>query len=187
MLADRVNISKSTLQRYETGFIRNMPVDKLEDIAKALSVKPAYLMGWSEDMMSVEGDNPDTSHTMKKVISRLPHFAIPVSAGNGSWLEEGYDYEWVEYEDAPKDADFTLTIKGDSMSPLYNDGEVVFIKQNRLVESGEVGIFLYNGDGYLKKLQGTKLMSLNSSYQPIEIGENDDFYTAGKVVGKQRA
>ena len=35
-LSEKVGISKSTLQRYETGYIKNMPVDKLEDIAKAL-------------------------------------------------------------------------------------------------------------------------------------------------------
>lgn len=45
-LSDKVGISKSTLQRYETGHIKNMPVDKLEDIAKALGVSPSYLMGW---------------------------------------------------------------------------------------------------------------------------------------------
>lgn len=48
-LADMVGISKSTLQRYETGNIRNMPVDKLEAVAKALKVSPAYLMGWEDD------------------------------------------------------------------------------------------------------------------------------------------
>ena len=37
-LSEKVGISKSTLQRYETGFIKNMPVDKLEDIANALNV-----------------------------------------------------------------------------------------------------------------------------------------------------
>lgn len=47
-LSDKVGISKSTLQRYETGSIRNMPIDKLEDIAKALNVSPSYLMGWDE-------------------------------------------------------------------------------------------------------------------------------------------
>nr|WP_317365130.1 helix-turn-helix transcriptional regulator [uncultured Blautia sp.] len=47
-LSDKVGISKSTLQRYETGYIKNMPVDKLEDIANALQVSPAYLMGWTE-------------------------------------------------------------------------------------------------------------------------------------------
>lgn len=47
-LSDKVGISKSTLQRYETGYIKNMPVDKLEDIADALNVSPAYLMGWEQ-------------------------------------------------------------------------------------------------------------------------------------------
>lgn len=52
-LSDKVGISKSTLQRYETGFIKNMPIDKLEDIAHALHISPAYLMGW-------EKNTPDT-------------------------------------------------------------------------------------------------------------------------------
>lgn len=47
-LSEKVGISKSTLQRYETGYIKNMPVDKLEAIADALNVSPSYLMGWDE-------------------------------------------------------------------------------------------------------------------------------------------
>ncbi|KAF0092211.1 MAG: XRE family transcriptional regulator [Fusobacteria bacterium] len=48
-LADITGISPSTLQRYETGNIDKMPITKLELIAKALGVEPAYLMGWEED------------------------------------------------------------------------------------------------------------------------------------------
>ena len=47
-LSEKVGISKSTLQRYETGYIKNMPVDKLEEIADALNISPAYLMGWED-------------------------------------------------------------------------------------------------------------------------------------------
>jgi phage repressor protein C with HTH and peptisase S24 domain len=70
------------------------------------------------------------------------------------------------------------------MSPNYNDGDIVFVKQNRLIESGEIGVFLHNGEGYLEKLQGTKLVSLNPEYPPMEIRENDSFYMAGKSVGR---
>ncbi len=52
-LSDKVGISKSTLQRYETGYIKNMPVDKLEDIANALRVSPAYLMGWTDEVVDL--------------------------------------------------------------------------------------------------------------------------------------
>ncbi|WP_394874603.1 helix-turn-helix domain-containing protein [Clostridium neonatale] len=45
-LADKTGLSKSTLQRYETGAIRNMPLDKLEVLSKALDIDPSYLMGW---------------------------------------------------------------------------------------------------------------------------------------------
>jgi len=48
-LADKTGISKSTLQRYETGFIKNLPIDKLEILAFALNASPSYLMGWKEE------------------------------------------------------------------------------------------------------------------------------------------
>ncbi|ACZ08252.1 transcriptional repressor DicA [Sebaldella termitidis] len=42
-------ITASTLQRYETGAINKLPIDKLEVIAKALKVSPSYLMGWEDE------------------------------------------------------------------------------------------------------------------------------------------
>ncbi len=48
-LAYKTGISKSTLQRYETGFIKNLPIDKLEILANALNTTPSYLMGWEKD------------------------------------------------------------------------------------------------------------------------------------------
>ena len=44
-LADKTGMSKSTLQRYETGAIKNIPLDKLSDLAEALQLDPIYLMG----------------------------------------------------------------------------------------------------------------------------------------------
>ena len=61
-LSEKVGISKSTLQRYETGYIKNMPVDKLEEIARALNVSPSYLMGWDE------------SEPVKNTTTRAAHF-----------------------------------------------------------------------------------------------------------------
>lgn len=45
-LADLTGMSKSTLQRYETGGIKNIPLDRLKDLAKALRVTPEWIMGW---------------------------------------------------------------------------------------------------------------------------------------------
>jgi SOS-response transcriptional repressor LexA len=168
--------SRSMIAKIEAGDI-DLYQSKVEEIARALDTTPKALMGWSE----LSSNSP----TMQRVLSRIPHFSTPVSAGDGEWLSEGHDYEWIEVEDAPKETDFALTVKGDSMSPVYNDGEIVYVKLHRLVESGEIGVFLLNGEGYLKKLQGTKLMSLNNAFPHIEVKESDSFYMAGKVVGKQ--
>lgn len=47
-LADMIGVSPATIYRYENGHIANMGTDKLEVIARALSIEPKHLMGWSE-------------------------------------------------------------------------------------------------------------------------------------------
>lgn len=49
-LADKIGKNRATIFRYETGDIENLPIDTLEPIAKALGVKPSYLMGWDEEI-----------------------------------------------------------------------------------------------------------------------------------------
>lgn len=52
------SVSKVTIHKYETNVITNIPSDRIEIIAKALNVKPAYLMGWSdEDLEQKDKDN----------------------------------------------------------------------------------------------------------------------------------
>lgn len=48
-LAKKVNTSKQTIQRYEAGIISNIPSNKIELLAEALNVTPAYLLGWDEE------------------------------------------------------------------------------------------------------------------------------------------
>lgn len=62
-LADKTGLSKSTLQRYETGAIKNMPLDKLEDVAAALYVEPTYLMGWDHSK-----NQPSIVYTLDKEV-----------------------------------------------------------------------------------------------------------------------
>lgn len=68
-LADKTGMSKSTLQRYETGFIKNIPLSKVEALAKALRVTPEYLMGWEEKADSPVMDE-ETLQMMNEAFSR---------------------------------------------------------------------------------------------------------------------
>lgn len=49
-LADKINISKSTLHKYESGKITNIPSDKITNMANIFNISPAELMGWTDVM-----------------------------------------------------------------------------------------------------------------------------------------
>jgi SOS-response transcriptional repressor LexA len=110
-------------------------------------------------------------------------YGVPVSAGTGNYLGSD-DYEDFEVDGTvPEDADYAVRISGDSMTPRFWDGQVIFIKEQQYVENGEIGIFSLNGDAYVKKLVGDTLVSLNPAYKPLRLREWDEFRTFGKVVG----
>ena len=119
-------------------------------------------------------------------MSKIPFYETVASAGTGAWLGEGHEYEFTHFENAPPKADFALKVRGDSMEPMYLDGDIVFVRQKTMVESGQVGIFCLNDEGYLKMLQGNKLVSLNENYNPIIVDESDSFFCMGRVIGKTR-
>jgi transcriptional regulator with XRE-family HTH domain len=69
-LANKTGMNKSTLQRYETGSIRNLSIDNLEVLAKALDIDPAYLMGWEDSPSNLKrmaaNDPSEASNTFEQ-------------------------------------------------------------------------------------------------------------------------
>lgn len=122
----------------------------------------------------------------KKAAKRVvPLYDLPVSAGTGLFLDSD-NYESIESDDIPPDANFAVRISGDSMEPELHDGQVVFVKSTTELKTGEIGIFVYNGDSYCKKLDrsdGIRLVSLNDKYKPINIKYAYELRVVGKVVG----
>ena len=108
------------------------------------------------------------------------------SAGFGEYLEDS-DYEDVEVSsEVPSNADFGITIHGDSMQPNINDGDVVWVREQETLEPNEVGVFVLNGSALCKKLVSISgrffLRSLNDKYRDIPIGEDDSLKVIGKVL-----
>lgn len=114
----------------------------------------------------------------------LPFFDLPVSAGTGVYLDsEDAKKIRVPADETTRKADYVLRVSGDSMEPRYYDGDIVLVRQQQFVEEGEVGIFSYNDEGYIKIFGGNCLISLNPKYKDKIIGENDQFFCLGKVMG----
>ena len=192
-LVRATGLSKQKISQYVSGQFEAKQ-DGVYILAKALDVSEAWLMGFDVPMDKKqiswdETHNPDGKLALnvkrfEKIISSLPLFDLPVSAGTGAWLAEGHEYEYADFENVPHGADFALRVRGDSMEPMYSDDDIVFIRQNVMVEGGHIGVFFLNGEGYMKMLQGNKLVSLNKTYDPVTVGEDDSFFICGRVIGK---
>lgn len=101
---------------------------------------------------------------------------------------DGTDYDTVEVGDeVSPNADFGVRIAGDSMEPRFVHGQIVWVHRQETLRSGEIGVFLYNGAGYCKRLEHApgrvELVSLNPRYAPIRVAEGDELRVFGRVVG----
>lgn len=118
----------------------------------------------------------------------IRHSYYKVSAGTGYDLSDGDQWDTIEIPDTPEAqrADFALTISGDSMEPVYYDGDIVLIKSQPAIDGGEIGIFIIENSGYIKKFGGDRLISLNAEYDDIMFSDynSDDIRCVGLVIGR---
>lgn len=186
-MSDKTGLSKSTLQRYITGDIRNLGLDKLEILAKALDVTPSYLMGWED-----ENEEP--------ILENIPGIILPVkmkkipilgtiACGEPIFAEENYEGYFVLDTNLPV-ADFVLRAKGDSMIDAdINEGDLVFFRRKSDVDNGSIAAVIIEDEATLKKVYKNEsnliLQPCNSNYAPIVLSEDDhkNIRILGEMVG----
>lgn len=104
-----------------------------------------------------------------------------VSAGTGEWQGEEIREE-VEYDGQIPSHDYVVRVNGDSMQPLFEDNQIIFIRKTNDVRDGQIIVCTLNNETYVKKIMGNRLVSLNKKYDDIKINEYDDFSVVGVVV-----
>ena len=166
-LAKRIGVHESSINKYEKGLV-DIPLSKISELSRVLNVTEAYLMGW-EDEQKAQGLQIPVLGTVAA--------GIPISA-----VEDIIDYEEVPQSWENQGEFFALKIKGDSMEPRMESGDVVIVKQQSDANSGDTVIALVNGDdATCKKLQktdnGIMLVSTNPKYPPM-------FYSNEEIVTK---
>lgn len=141
-VANIVGVGKSTVRKWETGEIANMRRDKIASLAKALRTTPEYLMGWSS---SVAADN------IFRIEKQKFRMLGNIACGEPTFASEETEL-YVEVGSTVH-ADFCLRAKGDSMigARIY-DGDIVFIKQQDIVENGEIAAVLIGDEATLKRV-----------------------------------
>ena len=117
----------------------------------------------------------------------LSLYDLPVSVGTGQFLDSDRFFEIEVGDEVSSSADFGVRVCGDSMEPLYLDGQIIWIHKQETLEEGEIGVFFLDGDAYVKKYHqsdsGIQLISLNKKYAPIQVTSGSTLKTFGKVVG----
>lgn len=210
-VARKIGIAKSTYCGYETGK-REPDVDKIKKLAYVLgttgdilletNMKPAVdhlhistaalKIARSYDSLDAHGKkvvsvvmNAEVERiSVPKSITRfIDLFALPVSAGTGEPLT-GYDSEPVEVISTIESerADYALRVSGNSMEPNFSDGDIVLVETTPDVEQNSVGVFVHDGQGYIKRLVGGQLISDNPDYSPIQADETTRI--KGRILGK---
>lgn len=117
----------------------------------------------------------------------IKHSVYSVSAGTGDMLDTD-EWDTIDVPDSPeaRKADFCLTIHGNSMEPVYYNGDIVLVKEQQSVKKGQIGIFIIEGCGYIKKFGGDRLISLNEEYDDILLSDYapEDIRCSGLVIGR---
>ena len=134
----------------------------------------------------------------------MPVSNLAVSAGTGAFLDEG-NFDMVSFPEnkVPDGADFGVRVSGDSMEPVYHDGQIVWVQQCENVRVGEVGIFICDSEGFLKVYDEREpepeyadeytdsygvvhaqpvLVSYNEAYPPRVIPYTSSLQIVGKVL-----
>lgn len=165
-----------------------------QDYTPELSQKGLNLLQMFKDMLIASGKY--APHTRRIMPATVPVkvFLTPAAAGSGSFLN-GEDYEMIDFNpnNVPEGTDFGIRVSGDSMLPRYVSGQIVFVEQCKELYPGEIGVFVHNGNAYIKQYQETMqkdtypkitLFSLNRDLADcdVHVKPGDDLFIVGRVL-----
>ncbi len=174
-VGEAVGVSKSTVMKWETGFIESMRTDKVALLAKILKVSPLWIMGIEDIDSAVEFRT-----------KRVPLLG-EVAAGEPIFAAEDHT-AYIEI-DENLHIDFCLKVKGDSMvNARILDGDLVFVKKQPTVDNGEIAVVLIGDEVTLKRFYRTDagiiLKPENPKYEPRFFTASDfkDVRILGKAI-----
>ncbi len=183
-VAKRLGVAVQTVFKYEKGIVTNIPLDKLEVLARILDTTTTYLTGWGGE------DEDNNRETVKNLITadlvKIPLLG-EIAAGEPILAQEEHE----SFVEAGMDlhADFCLKVHGDSMinARIY-DGDIVFIHKQPMVENGEIAAVIIDNEATLKRVyyypEKNKLMLTpeNPAYEPF-VFMNEELSTV-RILGK---
>ena len=182
-VGNAVGVSKSTVKKWETGFIANIKRDKIANLAKILQLNPVVLITGLDDYSNddfISATNIIPLPKMKKV----PLLGT-IACGEPILADENIE----SFINMPEEvgATFALKCKGDSMiNARIFDGDIVYIRQQPDVENGEIAAVLIGDEATLKKVykypNRIELRAENPTMKPLEF--EGEAINSIRILGK---
>ena len=187
-LAEFLKVAPSTISMYENGQ-REPNFEVLESLADFFNVDLNYLLGKTNKTTKIILDSESSKGIKIPVLGTVPA-GIPITA-----VEDILDYEEIPKSWENQGEFFGLKIKGDSMYPTLENGDVVIVRKQSTADNGDTVIVMVNGDDatckrYERSDTGIMLIPNNNAYAPA-FYTNEEIETLpltiiGKVVELRR-
>ena len=171
-VGNAVGVSKTTVRKWEIGYIENLKRDKIENLAKVLHISPVTL---------ITGNVENNSNIIPQKAKMIPVYES-VSAGFGAYADN-YIVDYMPLiMNCEEEAKNTICIKvsGDSMYPKIEDGDIIQVLKQPYVDNGRVGVFLIDGENavvkkavYSDKGDCIELHSFNPEYKTRKFEGNE--------------
>lgn len=180
--SEEIGLAYTTVRSILERGVFNAKVENVIKICKGLNIKP-------EEIMDIEQPQIETLPVKKiPVVSKI-------SAGLPIYSEENLiDYIYFATNKLNSDKEeFGLKVSGDSMDKIFQDGDIVVVEKDSVVENGQLGVVMINGyNATVKRIRynGDQIIlipeSNNSSHYPQVYGKNDEVKIIGRVVASQK-
>ena len=174
------------------GYIKEKTVASTDITVNELSHIKKYrsLSEYDKDTVDTLLDRLSGRRETKEFIQIEPPLLVPyygkvASAGTGQYIFDDIPPEMIVVENNMENqqVNFAIGVNGDSMLPTYKDDDTVLVKKQDKINVGEIGIFMINGEAFVKELGNGVLISHNKKYEDIPI--TLDTRCIGKVIGSK--
>ncbi len=172
-LGEKLGVQRAAVQKYEKGTVKNIKRDSLILLAEILDTTPEYLLGWDDMPKNAIPVPEDAALVQIPIIGR-------VAAGLSCLAENNIlEYEPVLANSVSRAEKYAfLRVVGDSMYPVFMEGDLVLVQVQESVDSGTYAVVTVdNEDGVIKRVvyghDFIELQSVNPMYPPRRF-ENED-------------
>ncbi|MDR3259130.1 MAG: XRE family transcriptional regulator [Fusobacteriaceae bacterium] len=178
-MADNIGITEATMQRIESGYIKNVKYEYIVEIARICNVTPQFLFGWEleeKSLKKVDIEKFDPSDIL--LLDNLNNNEFIIGEENADYLNN---------ENNDNKAEYAFKAKDNSMiGARIEKGDIVFIKKQDSLNNGDIALLIIENEITLKRIFYEKdkiiLTSENPNYNPIIFEKNQSINL--KIIGK---